>query len=54
MSQLYEVWGKYDLETEELKTEHALKCKTNYSGEAQAIEPEGAKRIFNEALSKFT
>jgi hypothetical protein len=39
------------LETEELKAEHALKCKTNYSGSAPAIEPEGAKRIFTNSVS---
>ena len=34
-----------------MKAEHALKCKTNYSGSAPAIEPEGAKRIFTNSVS---
>jgi hypothetical protein len=34
-----------------LKAEYALKFKTNYSGSAPAIEPEGAKRIFKHSVS---
>lgn len=33
------------------KTENAPKCKANYSGSAPAMEPEGAKRIFNRSVS---
>ena len=34
--------GKDDLGTEKLRTEHALKCKMNYSGSAPAMDPECA------------
>jgi hypothetical protein len=34
-----------------LKAEHALKCEINYIGTAPAIEPEGAKRIFEHSVS---
>ena len=43
--------GKDDLNTEELKAEHALKCKMNYSGSAPAMEPEGAKRMFKRSVT---
>jgi hypothetical protein len=34
-----------------VKAEHALKCKTSYSGSAPAIEQEGAKRTFKHSES---
>ena len=38
-------------ENELWKAEHSPKCKANYSGSAPAMEPEGAKRIFNRSVS---
>ena len=43
--------GKNDLKSEELKAEHASKCKMNFSGSAPAMEPDGAKRIFNRSVT---
>ena len=43
--------GKEDtVESRLWKAEHAPKCKSNYSGSAPAMEPEGAKRIFNRSV----
>ena len=35
------------------KAEHKAKCKTNYSGSSPAMEPVGARRIFNRSISSY-
>ena len=42
---------KNTVENELWHAEHAQKCKANYSGSAPAMEPEGARRIFNRSIS---
>lgn len=43
--------GKDSLEIEELKADHALKCKMHYSGSAPAMGPESAKPIFKRSVT---